>query len=185
MFKLVKYENQMGLLEKIVVNNSKSGGPHRATREEKMKKLIVMLICIGLICGGLLMAQTKDKAKKDKPKKEVKVELTKCQKMVKNNDATNAIIISVGKQIAELEKKMGGFPPQAAKDMKDFTEWYGKANKLYEVVKKKVAKGECNKAIIKDLGWVWQYYVKAATMAVNAKSRAELELKNRKRRKKK
>ena len=65
--------------------------------------------------------------------------------------------------------------------MKDFSEWFTKANKLFDTVKEKVKKGECNKAILKDLGWVWQYYVKAATMAINAKSRAELELKKRER----
>ncbi|MCP5050818.1 MAG: hypothetical protein GY940_26880 [bacterium] len=146
-----------------------------------MRKYIVLLIVAGLVFGSLLLAAEE---KKEEKKEEIKVDLKKCQKMVKNNDATNALIISVGKQIKELEKELGEWPEQAAKDLEDFTEWYTKANKLAEATKKKVAAGECNKQILKDLGWVWQYYVKAATMAVNAKSRGELELKNRKRRKK-
>ena len=147
-----------------------------------MRKFIIIFIIIVLTLGGVYLKAEKEKNKNEK---EVKKKLNKCEKMQKTNDATNKLIISVGKGIGEIKKEYGGFPPQAEADMKDFTEWYTKANKLAEITRAKIKKGECNKKILKDLGWVWQYYVKAATMAVNAKANTELALKNRKRKNKK
>lgn len=143
-----------------------------------MRKYIVFCMAVCIVLGGSLLLNAEEE------KKVVTVELSKCQKSLKNNLATKDIIDSVWKSVLELEKKLGKLPEQAVKDKADTLEWYNKATKLLKTTREKVEKGECNKKLLKDLGWVWQYLVKAGTMGVNVKSRIELELKNQKRKKK-
>jgi len=87
-----------------------------------------------------------------------------CEKWLKTNEDTKKLVSDV---MTEVEKmKPTG---QAAADLKDAKDWFDKAKKKQDECKAKMDKGEYTDQIVKDLGWAWQWYIKAGTMAVNAK----------------
>jgi len=113
------------------------------------------VVSVALLSAALVVSFAIAQEKKEK---------TDCEKRLKTNIDTETLVKNV---IDEVEKaKPTG---QAALDLQDAKDWYEKAEKKHAEVKLKVEKGECNEEIMKDLGWVWQWYVKSATMAVNAK----------------
>lgn len=87
-----------------------------------------------------------------------------CEKWFKTNEDTKKLVSDV---MTEVEKmKPTG---QAAADLKDAKDWFDKAKKKQDECKAKMDKGEYTDQVVKDLGWAWQWYIKAGTMAVNAK----------------
>jgi len=135
-----------------------------------MRRLTALLIIFGFMMVGFAFAQEK-------------YEMKKCEQWIKLNNDTKKIIDGVLKRIEELEKELGKLPAQAAHDREDCMEWYKKAEEAMKKADKEIKANGCTKKAMKQLGWAWQWYIKAGTMAVNAKDRAEIELKRRKRKK--
>lgn len=115
-----------------------------------LQRIISGLLGIALL-AAFALAQEPDKK-------------AECEKWLKTNNDTHNLVKGV---IDEVEKaKPTG---QAAKDLKDAKDWFDKAQKKRDECKAKMDKGEYTDEVVKDLGWAWQWYIKAGTMAVNAK----------------
>jgi len=87
-----------------------------------------------------------------------------CEKWVKTNEDTEKVVKSV---IDEVEKaKPKG---QAAKELDDAKEWLKKAQEQLKKGKDRMKQGIYDQKVLKDLGYAWQLYIKAASAAVRAK----------------
>ncbi len=137
-----------------------------------MRKLTALAIIVCFLMVGFAWAQQK------------KYDMKKCESWVKLNNDTKKIIDGVLKQIEEIKKEMGGkLPYQAAHDVEDTMEWYKRANGALAKAQEIMKKEGCTQEAMKQLGWAWQWYIKAGTMAVNARDRAKIELEKMKRHK--
>ena len=110
---------------------------------------------LSLILGVILLSSTIVFAQKTIKEK--------CQKSYDNCVSTRKAVVDLINQAKKLKQT-----EYVKAQVSDAEFWLKKADKLLEKTKARMDKGEYNQDVLTKLGFVWQWYVKAASSAVRA-----------------